>query len=153
MPTSPKNDALGVALAAWRNSGTQPRFTDATRESILQQARHARQDAELPRLASLFMPIAKIAYAGAVPVLLLALTLGWLGATVPLDSGPDAVRIEAGKVDGEAVFRIANGGRVHQVYRSTSPRANAQRELLAATDEQFSDRLGGTTGIVYYRID
>ena len=153
MPKTPKRDVLEDALAAWRTSDAEQTFSAEARESILDHAMHARQEDEPPRLAQLFVPAAKIAYAGAVPVLLLALTLGWLGANVGGDPATGVVRLEAGKVDGEAVFRIANGGRAHQVYRSTSPQFNAERELLATTEDSFRDRLRGTSGVVYYRID
>ena len=153
MPKTPERDALEDALAGWRVSDTEQTFSTAARESILEHAVQARRETEMPRLAQLFVPMAKLMYAGAVPVLLLALTLGWLGASSTRDTGGGVVHIEAGKVNGEAVFRIANGGREHHVYRSASPRASAARELLTTTDDSFTDRLAGSSGVVYYRID
>jgi hypothetical protein len=152
MSKMPKNDPLNEALAAWRASDSAERFTAGARANILERAHRARQEADLPRLAQLFVPVAKVAYAGVLPLLVLALTLGWLGrASVP--AGPEQVRIETSKIDGEAVFRIANGGRMHKVYRATSPLKSAEKELLATTDDSFSDSLVGSSGVVYYRID
>lgn len=153
MARNPKKDPLNEAIACWRDAAPDERFSREARADILERSHRARREPGPTRLAQLFVPVAKIAYASAVPVLVLALTLGWLAGTTGQDVGPVAVRIETSKVGGEAVFRIANGGRLHKVYRTSDPRGRGEMELLATTKDSFSDRLYETTGVVYYRID
>ena len=87
-------------------------------------------------------------------MLVLGLAVGWFsGRSSPVGQDSGVLLVQGSKINGEVVFRITNGGRPHRVYRSSSPKADAERELLTTTTDRFSDRLEGTTGVVYYVID
>jgi hypothetical protein len=117
--------------------------------------RRGREPAFLWPLASLFLPARRLALAGTLPALLLALALGWL--LVPLGhrelaGGP--VRLDAIKRGDEVVFLIANGGSTHRIYRGENPQGLRQgHEAYATTDRAFRDRLDRGGSVVFYRID
>ena len=148
------------AIQAWKQAESRipgEKLSAGTRVTILAHARSGQEAADEARgtLASLFLPASRIIATAAAPALVLALGLAWmLGGAAP--TTPDSVRVEVSKVGGEAVFRIANGGKMHRIYRLDELQANpqhAKEELFTTTDSAFSDRLSGTNGVTYYRID
>ena len=153
-----KTDPLAAALADWRSvdevADPQERLAPGARAVLLARTRETAAPDPLPPLARLFVPAARIAYAAVVPALVLGLAVGWFsGRSGPVGQDSGVLLVQGSKINGEVVFRITNGGRPHRVYRSSSPKAGAERELLTTTTDRFSDRLEGTTGVVYYVID
>ena len=154
-----KRSLLNEAVADWRRAVAPAResLDDATRARILDAV--SRRPAAQPRpapLASLFVPMRRLALAGTVPALALTMLLAWVllpgTATVP-NVDTDGPTLQASKVGGEVVFVIANGGKLHRVYRSSSPEADGDARLFATTDARFQDRLEGDERLVFYRID
>ena len=147
---------LDETLGAWREAqGVLPaaRLSAGARANI-----HALSRRGVPErpLTSLFVPLGRLVAAAGVPALLLALSFGWLirggGAELSGSQAP-TLAIETSKVNGQAVFEIANGGRVHRVYKAYSAKELASAELYTTTRGSFTDTLEGEAGVVYYRID
>lgn len=157
-PAVEARDVVAVAVASWRNADSRipaERLSPGARANVRALARRASDDPadralERP-LARLFLPAGRISVIAAVPALVLAFSLGWLlNSGAPRD---EVVSIETSKTDGQAVFDIANGGRTHRVYRSTSARDLGQADLFATVEGGFSDSLTGDETLVFYRID
>ena len=153
-----KNDPLAAALRDWRGveqvSDAAERLSTGARATLLARARSGSETKTMQPLARLFMPAARVAYAAVLPALVLGLGLPWFaGQDVSERAETGVLLVQGSKVGGEVVFNISNGGRPHRVYRSNSPRAGVGGELLTTTQGTFSDRLSGSTGVVYYRID
>jgi len=147
---------LDRAVSAWRDAEASlpaERLSAGARANIRVLARQAvPADADIDRpLARLFLPLARMAAAAGVPVLILAVSFGWIlqGGSRPETS----LSIEISKIDGQAVFDIANGGRLHRVYKSTSAGKMGSEDLFATVRGSFSDKLEGDENLVFYRID
>jgi len=152
---------LDGAVSAWHDAEARlptQRLSAGARANVRALTRRGADaaHAELERpLARLFLPVGRLAAAAAVPALILAVSFGWLlrGADEPVGSTIASVSIESRKINGQAVFDIANGGRVHQVYKSTSASDFGRADLFATVDGEFSDPLAGDDRVVFYRID
>ncbi len=147
-------DVVAAALAAWRDAESRlpaERLSAGARANIRVLARRG---SERP-LARLFLPAGRIAAVAAIPALILAFSFGWLLRTgeAPVSPSEASVSIATSKVNGQAVFDIANGGRVHRVYKSTSARDFGHADLFATVEDGFSDSLRGDETLVFYRID
>ena len=142
-------DRLSTALREWRDSerSAEQLSTDC-RTRILEASRPGQK---LRPLASLFLPLRGWALAGALPVALLTLALGYGFLPGPETESDTAPTLRASRVGDEVVFQIANGGKPHRVYRSTS--AGEAGEAMAVTDGRFRDRLDRGGDLVFYRID
>ena len=146
------------ALSAWRDAEASlpaQQLSAGARVNIRVLARRSADVAVERPLARLFLPAARLATAAAVPALILAVSFGWLlsGGYEPEMSNVASISIESRKVDGQAVFDIANGGRVHRVYKSTSAKDIGRSEPFATIEGAFSDTLEGDDDVVFYRID
>jgi len=157
--TRPETQVLDEALRSWRESQAAlpaERLSAGARANIRVLSRQRTAEASERPLTSLFVPLGRLVAAAGVPALLLALSFGWFIGGGDADSGrsetPTAA-IETSKVNGQAVFEIANGGRVHRVYKANSAKDLAHAELFATTRGSFADSLEGESGVVYYRID
>jgi hypothetical protein len=107
---------------------------------------------------SLFVPGARMALAGGVPVVLLTVLVGALGIPRKSDDvGPRAglvARVDAHKDGADVVFVIANGHRAHQVYKSHDPSDFGPDAQFVETRGSFRDRLSnGGADVVFYRIE
>jgi hypothetical protein len=157
-PTRPETQVLDEALGSWREAQAAlpaERLSAGARANIRVLSRQRSAAAEQP-LTHLFVPLGRLVAAAGVPALLLAVSFGWLiggGGGQSGRSEAPASAIETSKVNGRAVFEIANGGRVHRVYRAYSTEDLAHAELFATTRGSFADSLEGHSGVVYYRID
>lgn len=153
-----RSQALDGALSVWREAEARipaERLSPGARANIRVLVRQ-RADAAAERSpANLFLPLGRLAAAVGVPALILVVSFGWLIGNVEESavSNGGSISIESRKVGGQAVFEIANGGRIHRVHRSNSPRDLAHAELFATTYGTFTDSLVGDSGVVYYRID
>ena len=103
--------------------------------------------------APLFAPLGRLLAAGALPVLLLGLlAVSLIGpAWSPDQELPP--RISAEKSGGHVIFYIANGGRSHQIYRSSDPASFGPSSSFGEARTVFHDRLGNDGDVVFYRID
>lgn len=150
---------LDAALGGWREAeGFLPveRLSAGARANIRVLSRQRTSAAAERRLSSLFVPLGRLVAAAGVPALLLALSFGWLvggGDAGSGDSETPVLAIETSKVNGQAVFQLSNGGRIHRVYRASSARDLARAELFTLARGSFVDSLEGDAGVVYYRID
>ena len=74
---------------------------------------------------------------------------------LPLSTVPDgtSASLVASKQGDRVVFTIANGGRPHQVYRSTAPDGLARDRSLSVQDGVFVDPFRHDEHLVFYRID
>ena len=151
--------ALDVALSNWRAAQAvlpAERLSAGAWANIRVLSRRRTAAAPERPLTSLFVPLGRLMAAAGVPALLLAVSFGWLigGGGAGLGrSETSALAIETSKVNGRAVFEIANGGRVHRVYKAYSAKDLADAELFTTTRGSFTDALEGDPGVVYYRID
>lgn len=153
-----KENTLDGALSAWRDAEARipaDRLSAGARANIRVLVRQRADSAAERPLANLFLPLGRLVAAAGVPALILVISFGWLIGNTEESavSSVASVSIETSKVGGRAVFEIANGGRIHQVHRSNSPRDLAHAELFATTDGTFTDSLAGDSSVVYYRID
>ena len=159
---------LEGAVSDWNAAETRlpaQRLSAGARANVRALARQSAQVASERPLARLFLPATRLAAAAAVPALILAISFGWM-----LGGGPDVsdasdvpeisevasmsmMSIDIQKIDGQAVFDIANGGRVHRVYKSTSAKDIDGAALFATIQGGFSDKLEGDEDVVFYRID
>ena len=155
---------LDRAVSAWRDAEAcipVQRLSSGARANVRVLARRRANAAAERPLSRLFLPAARLAAAAAVPALILAVSFGWVlrdGRNAPYADKPAgtsvaSISIESRKVDGQAVFDIANGGRVHRVYKSTSASDIGGSDLYATVEGAFSDTLAGDAGVVFYRID
>ena len=153
------SQALEEALGAWRESESilpAERLSPGARANIRVLSRQAASVAPESTLTRLFVPFGRIVAAAGVPALLLALSLGWfLGCgSTELDGTETApLAIKTSKVNGQAVFEIANGGSEHRVYRADSPQKLADAALYTTATGSFTDTLDEKSTVVYYRID
>ena len=131
------------------------RLSAGARANVRALARRSADVAGDRGLARLFLPIARLAAAATVPALILAVSFGWLlvGRDGTVVTSEASMSIEIRKTDGQAVFDIANGGRVHRVYKSTSARHIDGADLFATVEGGFRDTLAGEDSLVFYRID
>ncbi len=166
---TPKNDPDGTqdvvsaAVSAWRHAESSlpaDRLSAGARANIRVLARRRVSDDPADRvyqrpLARLFLPAGRFAAVAAIPALILAFSFGWLlnSGSGPQDRLEASVSIETSKIDGQAVFDIANGGRVHRVYKSTSAKDIGRADLFATVEDGFRDTLTGDETLVFYRID
>lgn len=156
-----RQQILDRAVSVWRDAEAQvpaPRLSDGARANVRALARQSndRSGHAVDRpLARLFFPIGRLAAAATLPALILAVSFGWMlrGNDQPI--GPEIVNvvIESHKLNGQAVFDIANGGRVHRVYKSSSASDISGEDLFATVDGAFIDGLTGDDGVIFYRID
>lgn len=152
-----KEALIDEALENWRQLESEmpvERLSAGARANIRVLAR-GKADPVLERpLGSLFVPLGRLVAAAGIPALVLAVSFGWLiGAGGAFTPENDTVSIRSHKIDGQAVFEIANGGKMHRVYKAHSARELADSELFTATSGSFSDSLEGESGVVFYRID
>jgi len=154
--------ALDEALGAWREAEAvlpAERLSSGARANIRALARQRASVASDRPLTGLFVPLGRLVAAAGVPALLLAVSFGWFIGGGAADfqgseaSGLSVVSIDARKVNGLAVFDIANGGRIHSVYRGSSAAGLAEADLFTKTQGSFTDTLDGGSGVTYYRID
>jgi hypothetical protein len=150
---------LEGAVSDWNDAETRlpgQRLSAGARANVRTLARQSAQTASERPLARLFLPATRLAAAAAVPALILAISFGWMlggGPDVPEISEVASMSIDIQKIDGQAVFDIANGGRVHRVYKSTSAKDIDGATLFATIQGGFSDKLEGDEDVVFYRID
>jgi len=140
------------ALARHERARTES-LSDSARSEIF---RHVSQDAPAPRTgARLFTPWRQLALAGAAPVLLLVVMVGWLGprGDRPTPEAMPAPDVQIAKVGDQVVFRIPNGTRVHFVSRSERPDRFEGVDAAKVVDGNYADRLHDEAGLVFYRID
>jgi hypothetical protein len=84
-----------------------------------------------------------------MPGLLLALVVGYLPFRGGAEPQPGfSPTLQASKVNGQVVFEIANGDRVHRVYRW-----QGSWELYGTTRGSFADELRAGGDLVIYRIE
>jgi hypothetical protein len=156
-----RQQILDEAVSGWRDAEAHapaPRLSEGARANVRALARQAtdRSGRAVDRpLARLFLPIGRLAAAVTLPALILAVSFGWMlrDSQQPVVTDIAAVAIEGHKLNGQAVFDIANGGRVHRVYKSTSANDMSGEDLFATVDGAFIDRLAGDDGVIFYRID
>jgi hypothetical protein len=149
--------ALSRAIESWRREApAAERLSGPGRQRLAAAVRGA---ATPPRhLTSLFVPGARLALAGGIPVVLLTVLVGALG--IPRKSHDGATssglvaRVDAHKVGADVVFVIANGQRSHQVYKSNDPKDFGPDARFVETQGTFRDRLAnGGSDVVFYRIE
>ncbi len=149
------------AVSAWRDAESRlpaQRLSAGARANVRVLARRSADVAAERPLDRLFLPAARLAAAAVVPALILAVSFGWLlrggdEPDVPEMTSVASMSIEIRKIDGRAVFDIANGGRVHRIYKSTSAKDIDRADLFATIEGAFSDTLAGDDEVVFYRID
>ncbi len=156
-PKGPESMVLQRALDGWRSVEAdrgREQLSDGARANVLALSRQSNAP-KRPALSALFVPFRRIVAATAVPALALSLSFAWLiGSGGPeLTQKIASLQVEASKIDGEAVFSIANGGRTHRVYRSSSTGEIGREDLYATTTETFRDSLSDRARVVFYRID
>ncbi len=142
---------LDRAIRASRD-GDVERLSGTARQAVLRRATAAREP--LRPLRRLFLPWGQMALAGALPVLLAAVTaLAWVSG-IPRKA-PHVVdsRIEVSKVGDQVVFTIANGRTDHQVVKSARPDEFDPAGAAPVSDGSFSDALHSGADLVFYRID
>ena len=149
------------AVFSWRDAEGRvpaPRLSAGARANVRALARQSTDRSGHPAsrpLARLFFPIGRLAAAATLPALILAVSFGWMlrGSEPPVGTNIATVAIESHKLNGQAVFDIANGGRVHRVYKSSSAKDMSREDLFATVNGAFIDGLSGDDGVVFYRID
>jgi len=147
---------LDTAVRQWREASTSGEtLGPATRAAIL---RSTRDRGERPTLAALFLPTRRLVWAAGLPALALGLALAALLGVegLPAPGLREPARIEVSRVGDEVVFQIANGKRLHRVYRSelaADTAAPGQEEAFAVTAGTFRDRLHSGSDLVFYRVD
>lgn len=145
---------LDSAISAWKNGSVQAEaLSEVARIRIL--ARAANPGRHAPPLRALFFPLRQLVLAGALPLVLLTGLIGYVTLqSLVATPGVEHPPISASKTsDGEVIFKIANGKRVHRVYMSTSPDRFEQAPGFTTRDGAFRDRLDGGPDLVFYRID
>jgi hypothetical protein len=165
-----RRQILDGAMSDWRDAEARlpaQRLSAGARANVRTLARQSAQVASERPLARLFQPATRLAAAAAVPALILAVSFGWLLggggepnvseiseiSEIPEMTSVASMSIESRKIDGQAVFDIANGGRVHRVYKSTSAKDIEGADLFVTIQGAFSDTLDGDDDVVFYRID
>ena len=147
---------LADAVADWRAAETGGETLGGpARDRILHSVADGRS-ARLERVVgSLFLPFGRLVLAGAAPVMLVAVLLGWVvlprGVDPAAPAEQAAVAVHVSKQGGDVVFVLENGGRAHQVTRSTSPENGG--ESIVVVRGSFRDDLTGGADLVFYRID
>ena len=120
---------LEKAIAEWQGSrGGDESLSGHARARIVDESLDPSHDPAAP--ASLFLPARRLAWAGAIPVLLgLAFTL------VLKHAGTSTFeeRIMAAKKDGQVVFTVADGGKMHYVRRASTPQEIDRAGCMDAT--------------------
>jgi len=157
-PGHPTEDPLEQAVADWRAAGgaddPADRLSPAARARIASLG--SIRESRLSPLGWLFFPATRFAIAGALPVALLSLSLGYLAWDEmhdPVAVPSTGASIEA-TIDGDnVVFVIANGSRVHRVYKSKNPNQFGDRPEFTTRDGSFEDRVNDGQALVFYRID
>ncbi len=142
---------LDRAIRASRERGAE-RLSGAARQAVLSRATAAREP--LRPFRRLFPPLGQMALAGALPVLLAAVTaLAWVSG-IPRKS-PHVVdpTIQVSKVGDQVVFTIANGDADHRVLKSGRPDVFDPAAATPLSDGSFSDALDSGADLVFYRID
>ena len=120
----------------------------ATKARILAEALESAHDPGMP--ASLFLPTRRLAWAGAIPVLLgvaFTLLLKHVGAS------PDPGTIFVAKQDGKVVFTVANGGKEHYVRRAETPWDLDRAEQHRIQGGTFEESATSGPDIVFYRFE
>jgi len=156
-----RGEDLDRALAAWRcaEQGPAEGLSEAVRARILREARDLRRTrAANEPLASLFLPLPRLALGALVPVAVLALVLvGAMAVQGDLPTGSTAgatiTRVDATKSGNNVVFVIHDGSGSHTVARSTDPGLFDAGPVVRTESGRFRDRLSSDPSIVYYRID
>lgn len=145
-----KNEILARAVEEWRaGRSADERLGDVARAHVLREALHPAENRTLQPFAALFMPFRRLALASALPALLLAFVVGYLPFRESAEQ-PQALApmLQASKVNGQVVFEIANGDRVHRVYRW-----QGSWTLYGTTKGSFADELRTEGDLVIYRIE
>ena len=151
-------DELDRLVRSWRERENEENevLSASARVRILGAVRGSSPRAGAPLGAALFLPTSRWAWAAVAPAVALTLALTWLVAPsgpIPADPLSATPPVSAAKVDGDVVFVIANGGKPHNVYRSTNPGAFDRAPAAVTRDGSFRDRLHGGPDLVFYRID
>jgi hypothetical protein len=102
----------------------------------------------------LFVPTRRLAAAWALPLALAGvLFLALPEALGPREAGAAPTTVHVSKDGDRVLFTIANGGRSHQVFRSTSPDRFDRDDAVRVTGGAFVDRLDDAHAVVFYRIE
>ncbi len=148
---------LADAVADWRAAETGGETLGGpARDRILHSVADSRSARPERVVGSLFLPFGRLVLAGAAPVMLVAVLLGWVALPRGVDpaapAGSEAaVTVHVSKRGGDVVFVLENGGRAHRVTRSTSPENGG--ESIVVERGSFRDDLTGGADLVFYRID
>jgi len=147
-------DLLDEAVVRWRAAeAPREQLQRTSRARILESV--GRTEAPRP-LGPLFFPVGRLALAGALPLVVLTLMLGFLvtggpGLAPVGEAGIPSVQVS--KDGSEVIFTIANGQTTHRVYRSGAPDRFDETPTFTTSDGAFVDRLEGGPDLVFYRID
>jgi len=147
-----EKNLLEEAIREWRcEQRPEERLSGTARQRILATAREAGEQRR-PSFASLFLP-SRLAWTAVVPVLALTLALGLQFVSRP-EVQEAGTHVAVMKDGDDVVFVIANGRRLHRVYRTEGQAGpSPQGEPFAVTDGIFRDRLDSDANLVFYRID
>ena len=147
---------VAEAVAEWRAADCGETLSGRARDRILRSVADGGSASQERAVASLFLPFGRLVLAGAAPVMLVAVLLGWMALPRGVDpaapAGSEAaVAVHVSKQGGDVVFVLENGGRPHRVTRSTSPENGG--ESMGVVHGSFRDELTGGADLVFYRID
>ena len=153
---SADSSELSAALADWEQGDQATEvLSEVSRSRIVARAVDGTRPTALMR--TVFFPLRRLALAGAMPLLLLTVMVGYLShqgmGQAPGLEGVVAPPIFASKTDGEVIFTIANGERAHKVYLSTDPDGFGTVPTMVTRDGAFHDSLSEGPDLVFYRID
>jgi len=150
-----KGTELGGLIENWRQMpGRDETLSEDCRVRIL-AAMTEEGFGRSPGHPPLFRTTRMLAWAMALPALLLAAVMTWnLLPVSPSQEAGEAPQVSAIKRGNEVIFVIANGQRNHTVYRSeTAAGLAGSQKPFALTDGTFRDRLDNGADLVFYRID
>ena len=157
-----ERDGLQRCLQSWkREKGRDTdRISASSRANILREARRAHSEpADERRFGLLSMP--RWVFAAAAPTLTVAVLAGMWTLAIPRGQvGADSTtvveftqEIKVSKVGDAIVFEIANGSKVHEVRKSTTPQRFDERTAVTTESGSYSDALNNGVALTFYRID
>jgi hypothetical protein len=148
----PLREAVSALRARAREHST---LANGTREAILRETMAPTEERAEHKLSRLFPRVSWRALAWSAPLLMVAVLVvpaGLRESRKPGLSDPHP-NIRVAKVDGKVVFTIENGGRAHQVSKSTDPMRFDPTAMTSVTDGSFEDSATDGPSLVFYRID
>jgi hypothetical protein len=150
------SDVLQQALEDWRAVEVpEAKLPSTVRERVMDAIRGG-GETRVTYQTPLFLPLRRVLLATAVPVLVLALAVGYLlipGGGAVIEPGAQVTNLDVIRQGDDVIFVIANGDSTHRVYKSNDLSTLGAAEPVEVSNGVFRDRIDPDNGLVFYRID